>query len=602
MPISRSIRQQKNLRHIATIVIPTILIILPVLLTFFYVFKFGINIPFWDEWQMVPRLQLFRNGGNWLTSIWQHDNIHKHFFSRLIILFLSETTDWNIVVEMYVNALLITTWVSISWLVYKKVTKGGLWGYVPVAWLLCSWGQWENILWGWHITLFLMIVSVTATIYLISLNTSWAFLSAMGAGILASYSFSNGLLVWPIGLLMLLIMRISRRRIGLWLICGILTILIFLIGFDPATIRPPAETVTYSLNQLVIFQLANMGAPLSGGHLSYSTMVGLLILIMVGYLIFSRIRWLHRQGTSLDVADAIVIALFAFSFGSSFMITVGRIGYDHLEWAVGSRYTTSASLGIFGIYLELVRRNQNQTDSHLSQALLAGFLVFLSLGLTTAYTQGYERGETRRVRMQQLSFALHYRQKLPDHILGGLYIAPSSLRRWADYLEEERLSLFSEPPNILLHTILGDGVPFDEILPERPLIQQFICPVDTIHDFAILFATYGRQNNALYQISLLRDDETIWMTQFSADKLKDNSLYHFQPNEPINHCYQDDLILKIETANGAPGNALTAWTYPPFYEAIIMDPHKNSLKDNVLALEINTCYFKLKNCELHILK
>ncbi len=582
---------------------PLFLIVLPIILLFLYVYKFGVDIPFWDEWQMVSLLQLFRGEGAWLPAIWQHDNMHKQFFSRLIILYMSDITSWNIVAEMYVNALLITIWTGISWLLYRKVTNGGLWGFVPVAWLLCSWGQWENILWGWQITLFLMIVSLTGAIYLLSTNYLRSFFLALISGIVASYSFANGLLVWPIGLVMLLVMHSSRQKIVLWLVTSVVTVTVFFMGFDPSTVKSPVEAVTYSVIQISAFFLANAGTPLSGGHLLFSGISGILLLLFMYYLLISRLQTLHWQIADLDVNDAVILALFIFSIGSSLLITAGRIGYDQIGWANSSRYATSISMGILGIYLGLYRRNQSQQASRLAHILLAGFLVLLFTGLAMAYSYGWRQGKIRHIRMQQMQFALYHREYIADDVLGILSISPKSLRKAADYLEAEQLSVFSKAPNLLLHTIIGEGIPFDEILPERPLIQQFPCPVDTLYDFAVLFATYDRQNDALYQLSLLRDEKTVWSTEFSADKLvEDNKLHYFQLDDPITNCYHDSLILKIETKNAIPGNAITVWTYPVFYEATFINPHKSTLENKVLALEMNTCHYNLKNCEYDFLK
>ena len=63
-------------------------IALPILFIFYFVYRYGITVPFWDEWEFVPVLEKFHNHTLTLRDFWeQHNddqNIRMEYFSRVV--------------------------------------------------------------------------------------------------------------------------------------------------------------------------------------------------------------------------------------------------------------------------------------------------------------------------------------------------------------------------------------------------------------------------------------------------------------------------------------------------------------------------------------
>jgi len=128
------------------VLLPLTLIATPAVVEAAYIGRFAVNVPFWDEWLFVPLLKAFRQNGDWLAPLWAALNEHRMVFPRIAFLALSNLSGWNVIVEMYFSLFLV--WLSVLgvWLIYRKTCRGSLWGFVPVAWLMFSLGQYENIL------------------------------------------------------------------------------------------------------------------------------------------------------------------------------------------------------------------------------------------------------------------------------------------------------------------------------------------------------------------------------------------------------------------------------------------------------------------------
>ena len=246
-------KTKENLWHN---VLPIGLILLPGIITSFYINRFAVNVPFWDAWSFVRVLQAYTEGGNWLSIIWEPAQAHRLFFPKLIFLLLAQFTDWNVVTQMYVSHLLAWGSLLILFLLYQKTIGGSLWGFVPVAWLVFSLGQWENILWGWQVSIYLQVFSFLITIFfLTSQRIFWAIIF----GIVSSYSFLNGLLIWPIGMLVLIAMRTKKWFLVAWFFSSVLVIGFYFTNYTFGETQFP-ESV--NVLEFVTFFLANIGAPL----------------------------------------------------------------------------------------------------------------------------------------------------------------------------------------------------------------------------------------------------------------------------------------------------------------------------------------------------
>lgn len=556
----------------------------PIILAFVFITRFAVNVPFNDQWRFVRELSAFRSGDlTWIALLWEQEHMHRQFVPRLIALGMAAITDWNIKVEIYFGFLLQLALLYVWWRIYKEFFGDAVWGFVPIAWLIFSLGHWENMLWGWQTAVFLMVLMVTLALYLLALPQNHVAL-AVCCGAIGSFSFGNGLMIWPIGLLLLLLQKRPRRDVFLWLVAAVVVAFVYFFQFETDfSVRAPQSGLSVLLNApliFFIFFLRAIALPLSAFHLTVAAVSGVLLLGVLTFMVGRMVK--EKQLFATD--NLLLLSFVLFGLGSGLLITAGRVGYGTPVWAIGSRYLISVWLLVGAVYLfYLKRRNGGQ----LNRLILAVLLTLMTISLSIMSVAGWQRGEQRHIQMRFSQAALQHYQVQPLIAFQNLSPFPTVVQDNAPYLEAEQLTAFAETPTLLPLTINGEGVPFGEIVPSRPVEMAFVCPVETLHDVGILFANYGRSQTPPVQITIQQEDTTLFTTQLDTSQMPDNTMQTFQLEQPIGDCYKRPLLLTIHAPQASSGNAVTVWTYPAYYQAEIIG--RDSLANRVIGLQLNGC-------------
>lgn len=577
--------------------LPLVFITTPVVGQVIYLSRFAVNVPFWDQWALPSLLRMSSSPkmGELWAALWSQHNEHRILFPRLIFRALAKISAWNVVAEMYASWFLAGLTLVGLGLIYRKSCCGSWWGFVPLAWLVFSLGQYENILWGWQLQIYLQVAATTFGIYFLSRRSFRSVVWAALCGTVASFSFNSGLLIWPVGLVCLAALRVEKKQLAFWSLAGTLVVVAYFIGYTPPHHPSPMLAFSQPLTTLVFF-LANVGAPLGGGDLNWSSVMGAGLLLLLFVLLCQKLRAMKRVGMQVSESGIILGGLVLLSLLSSTVITVGRVGLGQLDLAISSRYTTITSVGIAGIYMLFIKRGLSNAAQYdrLGAALYPALLSLLIVGLVVTNLYGIRMGESLYVTRSGMKYALQTFEIQPDSVLKTLYPNPAALRERALFLKENRLSAFSEPVNMLLLTSSKKAIPVGEILPDRPVVQSFKCPVQTLNDVEINFATYARKNTSHVQVTLTDGDKSVVEQSLSSKEIKDNSWVHVVLPTPIQDCRGRELVLRITSEDASPGDAFTIWTHPRYYEGDLLEPGDESLAGRVIGLELNAYFYGLE--------
>lgn len=458
------------------LLLPLALIVLPVAIGILYLRRFAVNVPFMDQWDLVPLLEAFldRDGRLLLELLWRHHNEHNILFPKLIFLALAVASDWNVLAEMWFSLFLTLLSLLGLWLIYRRAGFRSLWGFAPISWLALSLGQWENILWGWQLQIYLQVAAMVFALYFLSLRALRHTILAIACAVVASFSFTPGLLIWPVGLISLIALRVQKRQIVLWCLAAVVTLMLYLQGYRPPVHHPSPLAGLFSPLTSLRFFVINVGAPLGGGNIDLSCVMGLLLLCLVLVLLYRRVktanatgpqpgRALERSGVALYYqvkatmrnvsrpSDLEILAggLLLMSFMSSLVVTAGRVGFDDLTLALNSRYVTMTSLGIIGIYLlclgEACRIAQQPHERGFAGSfpLLPTLLPLLFVGLSMANLQGMQMGEHLRAGRLSIRYIAQTFDSQPDEALQSLFRMPEMVRSRAESLRARGLSVFA---------------------------------------------------------------------------------------------------------------------------------------------------------------
>ncbi len=222
-----------------------------------------------------------------------------------------------------------------------------------VALIVFSFRQCENWCWGWQLQIFLNVLAVVVgTVALTGRPFSLPRLMlGMACGIVATYSFANGMLFWIVGGLALLCLPRTKRKpfyLTAWSIVGGLTIASYRYHYSDSPVA--RESFVYALHHPVAFGLyvvSYLGGLLSVGNLEAHPMLGMLVLAApAGLFGLGAIAWamwrLRAQNTPLTLLLPYYI-LLAYVFLSAIVSAAGRISMG-LPQSLASRYTTISQL------------------------------------------------------------------------------------------------------------------------------------------------------------------------------------------------------------------------------------------------------------------
>src|SRR5215217_7690917 len=415
-----------------------LLVLIPAALPYLYVRAFGVNVVFADAWDMVLVFHKFFSGRLTFADLYAQHNEHRMFFPKGAELLLGLLTRYNNVAEMYVvvSCFLITA--AVLLVAFRR--EIGL----P---LIFCFRQYENMLWGFQISFaFTQTFGVLALYLLYSSSRdnfrAYAFAAALGSATIASFSTAQGLLVWPAGLLGLLLGSVARPGkkvlVGLWGIVGVAEWVAYFVDYHTPRGHPPLLDALGHIGTAPGYFLTLLGSALfwrpehayEGG-----LVIGCLALAM----------FLATYGRGVLRQHSFWISLLFYSLFILATITLGRSGMFGVLQAAISRYTTFSVLAVASLYALLAKMVFATTASVLRTVLLLALFGIILLSAGVSYRDGIEVGRVQVVSRERAAHVLETYRSQPDARLIALYPRPKTVRRRAPLLERLGYNVFSEP-------------------------------------------------------------------------------------------------------------------------------------------------------------
>ncbi|MDP9003594.1 MAG: hypothetical protein M3N12_02250 [Verrucomicrobiota bacterium] len=318
--------------------------LLPMALVAAIINHYGVNVPYGDEWNIVKLL------GKWdahelsFADLYSAHNGHRILIPRLIYFAIARIAHGNLRVEMLVSLFLCILTSAGFYLLLRRTVSGSttkhlaLWGLINL--FLFSPIQAENWLWGFQLQVFLSNLCLVGALVCVTRDTGTPvrFLSTLAFALAGTFSFGNGLLIWPAVFLVLLCRREKFSVLALWLALAVLVALAYLPGY-PA--REPTPTSIRWFDYLLYFA-GFLGAPLARIPNSNPLFLPVLLgSILVALFLCLAARPVPRREALRNAAPW--LALGAYVIASAVMAARARI-HSGPAHALDSRYTTISSL------------------------------------------------------------------------------------------------------------------------------------------------------------------------------------------------------------------------------------------------------------------
>jgi hypothetical protein len=413
------------------------------------IIRYGVNTPFYDQWEMVPLFQKFNNHTLGLADFWRQHNEHRILFPLLTSFAIDHFTHWQTGAEVLAGYVCSVITASLLFVFLRRSVSSAVAvaGSLIAAWFFSP-IQWENWLWGWQIEWFMSVLFVVATIFLLMRFISSKsidhrkilFTLAVATAFIATFSLASGIFVWLLGVFILIASRQGRRPIVTWVVAGLASTTLYYYHYAQ-TVTPsgPARTVLFHhIFLFVEFFVAFIGgvAGASNGNIQTPDVVGMLLLLALVPLLW--VLWTQRHKNLVINLPWLSLILYGLLCGLS--TAFGRLGYG-IGFALSSRYSTLSvlyTIGITGLAFSLLSSHRG-----IGRQLRAGFiacLVLISLPLlTSSYVVGFQGFQSQSVLLKNIKTCTHETNPT-DACLLQTYPNPQVVRPRLEYVKTNHLA------------------------------------------------------------------------------------------------------------------------------------------------------------------
>jgi heme/copper-type cytochrome/quinol oxidase subunit 4 len=340
--------------------------------------RYGVDIPYADEWAWVDFLSRAHEHTLKFAEFSTQHNEHRYFLPKLILLVLTPLTSGNTKGAMFFSLLLVALTSASFWSVLRRTVNTSvhrtllLLGLLNL--LLFSPVQAENWTWGYQYVLFLtnalLAAGVAAAVSRLALH--WKFVVCVAIAFGATFSFGGGAILWaiifPVALLYETRLHPFRRWFWLagWILAGVVAMACYFNNYVKPSYHPPLAASRNPLDYF-LYITTFLGGHLSKADRNESIVIAasfgtlLLALYLGGFLWMMRSRDPDSRRNMLPW-----LGIGAFAFANAALAATTRIGFG-LNQGQDSRYATFSlylSISIVGLFAVAITNRSQQKPKH----------------------------------------------------------------------------------------------------------------------------------------------------------------------------------------------------------------------------------------------
>ena len=412
------------------------------------------KLPYWDGWTQID-FAANEGPGHTFDWLWRQFNQHRVLVPKL---FLLADLRWFRATQIsLLTANLVIQFLHLTLLGWSMRRFGGwtgaLWrtGAGLAAFCLFCPSQWPNFLMGFTgLCCFLppFFVSLSIVGLLLywqssretsSANRSWMYLLlSMAAALCATFSLSNGNLLWPMLLMAALVLRVPRAGIGMIAAVAAAGMFAFFYNY---TVYISATSLVHSPGELVAlikYVAVYFGSSWVQNSITLAEMVG-----VAGALLFLFVLSLLPAYFRASPAFCVQLTVtLLFMLATGIVTAPGRLVFG-IEQAFSGRYQSFALLYWCCLALLLLGTYSRRMGT---RALLTAEMVLLLVMVFAATKAETPLGKARWQAFNLDAAAMALVTDVPDNPqLVWADSHPSYMRTLVPYMRSEGLSVFSRP-------------------------------------------------------------------------------------------------------------------------------------------------------------
>jgi len=427
------------------------------LLCLYFVLAFGVNVPLWDEWELLVRFRdIYAGRMNWWELALSKHNEHLIGFAFLVgslqLLLSGFDTKLQLVSGVLIQALAFGILAAALWRSVPEERRPAWLALSSLIWFSLS--QHKNLLWGFQTAWFLVTLLLAITLACLhwaknlegrSGAGQWVALAAASA-LLASFTSTQGVIVWLAAAVYLLVREsyqlgaFLRSRINrMWMVAAALAggafVSVWLLKGGGGA-GGGGE-----------FSLGSFAYIFVGIHGAFFGDVGVLGVAGFGsvMLVFVALALIKAMAAQDKAGYALPVSLVVFGLVFVMLVAIGRAKFG-TGAARDPHYTAYSLMTFFGALTIFLRRDTAVAGRGL---IGLGATLFPTMVVVATFASTYDavlKGIDWRRNQGLSAVTLLKFREAPDFALASLLFGDAGLvRRNAEFLESNRLGVFGDP-------------------------------------------------------------------------------------------------------------------------------------------------------------
>jgi len=410
----KRITDNMNYRYIKKILM-FFLLLTPVFFGMGIVLKYGVNVPFWDDFDLVPLIS--DKGGISLRTLFSQHNEHRMFFPRIVFIIIGYLTHTHMNMKAYMlfsQMLVAVSYFSLCIFINNiKTKKNKYLMMLLIGFLIYSPVQHENQLWGFQVGFYMVSVFTVLSIYFMHKSVNmrekdfYFLILSLLCAIVSSFSSIHGLLVWfAVDFVYLLHYRkkvFKNIRFIIWNIFAVSSWALYFFNYHKPPGTPSLLSGFRNPKEFIIYILYVVGHPLFTDRY-YIFLFGLLTIIVCLILLLIFIRYNNKS-------DFFPMTLIVFGLMVAVSIAVGRVGFG-IQQALSSRYTTFTLSIVIGICLFIFNKRLSFPASKIIITI-----IILSLSISSYSFLKNEMIQTNEYNNYNLTILINYKDSTNEDLV-----------------------------------------------------------------------------------------------------------------------------------------------------------------------------------------
>lgn len=386
-------------------------------LYFYFLSEYAINIPKWDDHALKAFIVEFQSANGFipkLQTFFKLHNEHRIAFDRfftLIVFWIHGSIEYRWL--MWIGNFTLLGILFIFFKIFQK-QKISLAYFVPIPFILFQLQLWENTFWGMAaMQNFGVVFFILTLIYLISSEKRSHFYIALFVAFLATYTSGNGITIFPVCIVLLVL---QRRFKDVFIFSSVSIILVFLYFYQYKFPENNPSMDGIGINKIASGFFMFLGSVfdlIPNASQSQKITIGLGFILFVSgsiiaiYLIFN--SKLFKKQRNLNHTELFILGTIMFLIGTAIVVTYTRISYGESS-LLTSRYKIYSILLLITIYLAIISKINLVNDKWLAFTLIFMAVCFNLIANFTHFK------DVVNFRNQLISFGINWKldEKISD--------------------------------------------------------------------------------------------------------------------------------------------------------------------------------------------